>query len=605
MLGYRREEVVGRMTLANLLTEESRKRFWHAFPSFVAAASAETFEYEMVRRDGSIVPVALQSTALRDADGRFLRSRATVVDISECKRAQAALRANEARFRSLIENSVESVGLLDDEGRVTYARASGRVSGYADEELLGRSVLDLAAPESVAELRAVLDRVLSRPGSFEMGECRYIHRSGEWRWLEFSLRNLLDKPAVAGLVYAVRDITDRKRRELELRAAKEAAEVANRAKSAFLANISHEIRTPMNGILGMTELVLGTDLKADQRECLDAIRSSGESLLTLIDDILDFSKIEAEKVKLARAEFSVRESLNRALKLLAVRAHQKGLELTCRVRPEVPERLVGDVNRLLQIVVNLVGNAIKFTDEGEIGVTVAIEGQEDGAVRLRFTVRDTGPGIPAEKHETIFEAFSQGECPTGRKHAGTGLGLSISRRLVEMFKGRIWVESAPGQGSAFHFTACFEVVQAPANVTAIRHIAPGPRGLQILLAEDNRVNQLVASRLLGRAGHRVDIAETGREAVRMTAERSYDLILMDVQMPEMDGIEATASIRARGETIPIIAVTAYAVRGDRERCLAAGMDGYVSKPIQADELYVEIERLWTPNLHTHPSNVVA
>jgi signal transduction histidine kinase/CheY-like chemotaxis protein len=398
-------------------------------------------------------------------------------------------------------------------------------------------------------------------------------------------------------------------RDIALEASRKAVE-ASRAKSEFLANMSHELRTPMNGIIGMSDLALSSDLTGEQRDYLTTLRGSANTLLAILNDILDFSKIESRKLELESMPFSLRDEIGDMLRPHAVSADQKGLELICDIAADVPTAIVGDPVRLKQIVGNLVGNAIKFTDRGHVVVKIREELRRDDLTMLHVVVRDTGIGIPSDKHQAIFEPFRQADGSTTRRFGGTGLGLTISATLVRLMGGRIWVESEPGAGSAFHFTAGFtrvlsgdprdgrKKVEVLSRATPPRPqsaVATKPaRRARILLAEDNVVNQRVAAGLLTKRGHDVTIAQDGREALARFDRESFDIVLMDVQMPDIGGIEATQAIRMRergtGRHIRIVAMTAHAMNGDRERCLTAGMDGYLSKPVDQHMLFAVVEQ---------------
>ena len=397
---------------------------------------------------------------------------------------------------------------------------------------------------------------------------------------------------------------DKQNREIELLLAQ--AHQASRAKSAFLANMSHEIRTPLNGVFGMTELLLATELTAEQRDYLETARDSADGLLCVLNDVLDLSKVEAGRMELDPMPFSVRQLLEDCARLLRSQTSRKQLDLVVEVDDAVPPGVVGDAVRLRQVLLNLLGNAIKFTSRGGISIRVILEpGQpSERGVWLRWTVADTGIGIPEEKQSAVFEAFRQADSSTTRKYGGTGLGLAICSRIVELMAGRIWVESTVGKGSAFHFTTLLQPCAADLiGATAVGSLAeamadadrPPKRPLSILLAEDNAVNQKLAMRLLANRGHSVTVAGDGGEAVALAAGGSFDVILMDVHMPEMDGFEATRRIReaqrATGGHVPILAMTACAMAGDREKCLNAGMDGYIEKPINRAKLMSAVESI--------------
>jgi len=730
---------------------EPTRRFWL---NSVAGHHAYDIEYRVRRRDGEYRWFKTRGTPIRDTGGNIVKWFGTCTDITE-------LRDSEGRFRGIFENAAVGIAQTHPSGR--FLRLNEKfcsIVGYTREELLQKTFQDITHPDDVAIGVSALAALLRGESLSIEYEKRYIRKDGSSVWAELFIslqRDAAGEPAYA--VAVIQDISERKRLDAELRQAKDAAEAANRAKDEFLANVSHEIRTPMNAIIGMTELVLDTPLDEDQRQGLNTVKSAADNLLGIINDLLDFSKIEAGKLELIQADFSLRGAVGDTLRALAVRAHKKGLELIYQVQPDVPDPLIGDVGRLRQVLLNLAGNAVKFTDEGEVVVHVemckgdAPPSPAAGDVGLRFTVRDTGIGIPAEQQERIFRAFEQEDTSTTRKYGGTGLGLTIAARLVDLMGGSITVDSAPGRGSTFTFTARFgrpasgghatesgsaqpadppgarlknlsvlivddngtnrqileewlrnwqmnptavtdgmaamdalwhraandgpyalvlldarmpdadgltvaAMIRERAELAATRIIlltsgerpgdparirelridaqllkpvqqdelletiyrvmsrsqgsasplartrsrqpagaAPVPASspLQILVAEDNELSAQVLEQSLVRQGHRVRVASNGREVLTLAEQGGFDLVLLDVHMPELDGFQVVRAIRERESTagghLPIIALTARSRKEDRERCLAAGMDDFQTKPIRPADLLAAIDRV--------------
>jgi PAS domain S-box-containing protein len=746
-LGYTRDELIG-MNAFDFDPDHTPARREDLLRQLAAGKTA-AFESRHRRKDGTVFPVEVRAREFREGDRRFLVSLAR--DITERKRAEEALRVSEGRFRGTFENA--AVGIIHTDAAGRFLRVNDKfcaIVGYSRDELLGKTFHDLTHPDDMAVGRDSFAALMGGTLASYALEKRYVRRDGSPVWVEIFVslqRDAAGQPKYA--IAAVQDISERKRLDGELRRAKEAAEAANRAKDEFLATVSHELRTPMNAILGMTELTLETELTDDQRQCLKTVKSAADNLLSIINALLDFAKIEAGKMELDEADFCLRAAVGDTLRALAVRAHKKGLELISHVRPDVPDGLIGDAGRLRQVLLNLVGNAIKFTDEGEVVVRVELDGDPPprvDEVGLRFTVRDTGIGIPRDKQESIFRAFEQEDTSTTRKYEGTGLGLTIASRLVTLMGGQITVASEPGRGSTFTFTARFgrqphqperlvgrppvllrelpvlvvddnatnrrileewlrgwqmKVVAVPdavaamdalwhgtasgrpyplvlldarmpdadglalaakirerAELSATRIVllssasrpgdlarlrelrvnghllkpvqqdelletiyqamspgsggappaagpagqghptqapAPSARPLRILVAEDNEFNAQLLEQLLVRRGHRVRLANNGREALSLAAQEPFDLLLLDVHMPELDGFQVARAVREReraaGGHLPIIALTARSRKEDRERCLAAGMDDFLAKPVQAAGLWAAVDRV--------------
>jgi PAS domain S-box-containing protein len=709
------------------------REVWDGAVTRLRGGNSTQVEYRIIWPDGSLHWVRDSVRVVVDPKGALLLD-GVLSDITARKQAEEELGQERYLLTMLMDTIPDCIYFKDLQGRfLRINRAlAARLGLDHPADAQGRTDFDFFSEEFARQALADEQGVIETGQGMVNREELNVWQDGRTGWMSTTKMPLTDRDGrIIGTFGISRDIAGRKRREVELQEARQAAEAASRAKSEFLANMSHEIRTPMNGVLGMTELALDTALNPQQREYLTMARVSAESLLTVINDILDFSKIEARKLTLDMVEFSLHETVGDTMKVLGIRAQQKGLELAACLAPDLPDSLLGDPGRLRQILVNLVGNAIKFTEKGEIAVEVTTEEWDTDTATLHFSVRDTGIGVPREAQAKIFEAFSQAEQATTRKFGGTGLGLTIASQLVELMGGRIWVESEPGKGSTFHFLARFELSGTPPkeldpgrlrdrpvlivddNATNRRYLEvllahwgmaptavdcgtaalaclqqaanashpivlvlldghmPGMDGfmlaseirrrttfpqpgmimlasaglpedldkatelniadylvkpikrsellatllrlagatpvkdpvspksvpktagpLRILLAEDNKVNQRLAIALLEKQGHTVVVAENGLQVIRLWQEQPFDVILMDVQMPEVDGVEATRRIReierGTGCHVPIIALTAYAMKGDRERFIGHGMDGYLSKPLQPRELYAAL-----------------
>ncbi len=528
---------------------------------------------------------------------------------------------HERRYRELLDNSSDIVYTHDLEGRViTWSRAGELTTGYTQRDLFGKPLADLVPPSRRESAGRWVAETLAGKAA-PVYELLILARDGRPVTLEVTTRTITQEGRLVGILGFARDITARKQTEEAAQRAAEAAEAASRAKSEFLANMSHEIRTPLNGILGMTELTLETHLTAEQREYLELVKLSADSLLIIINDILDFSKIEAGKLELDAEIFDIRRLLATTLKPLELRAREKGVALTWVVDSRVPDRLEGDSVRLRQVMTNLAGNAVKFTEQGSVSVGAELISSDSRTALLRLSVRDTGIGIPRNKQEIIFYAFAQADGSTTRKYGGTGLGLAVTRKIVEMMGGETSLESEPGRGSTFCVTLPFAI---PAAAPASRsEIAAGSRAsaevasagavsagaTRVLLAEDNPTNQKLVLYLLQRLGyHDIEVVNDGKQALAAVEKSGLDqfsLALMDLQMPEMNGFEATAAIREMEREskhhLPIIALTAHAMKGDMERCLQAGMDGYISKPIRREEFLETIGRFLPSPPKVHPA----
>jgi len=576
-----------------------------------ALNTGQSQEGELITPDGKTW--LSRSSPIKDAREIITGVVHVAINISDRKKAESALKESERLLMSIINFLPDATLVIDKEGRViSWNQSMEKMTGVKSEQILGKGDYEYALPFYGERRPILIDAVRGLDRNFEKNyetikrqedgtidaEAYIPNLLGNKTYLLGSASALYDTDGnYRGAIESIRDITERKRAEEDLQRSKEKAESATRAKSEFLANMSHEIRTPMNAVIGMTGLLLDEDLTEKQREDVEIIRSSGDTLLTIINNILDLTKIETEMIELERQPFDLHDCLEASLDMVAMDANRKGLETEYTFEDHVPAVIQGDPTRINQILINLLNNAVKFTEKGKIRISVSGEAVEGGNYRIHFAIKDTGIGIPEDKMDRLFQSFCQVDASTARRYGGTGLGLAISKRLAELMGGTIWVESEVGKGSTFHFTILVEpTLNEPIEIgkPASRGDLPGDpdKSLSILLAEDNPVNQIVTQRMLNKLGYRADVAVNGIEVLQALERRHYDVVLMDVQMPEMDGLKATQAIHQRwlGEEQPvIIAMTASALKGDKEMCLAAGMDGYVSKPVMIEMLKAALE----------------
>jgi PAS domain S-box-containing protein len=618
MLGYAAADVMNKITPADIsdpqeliarakaLSVELGTPITPGFEALVFKASRgieDIYELTYIRKDGSRFPAVVSVTALRDVQGAIIGylligtdNTARKLVEAEQKKLDQRLRDQQFYTRSLIESNIDALMATDPSGIITDVnKQMEALTGCTRDELIGAPFKDYFTDPERAEAGIKLVLSEKKVTDYELTACA---RDGKQTVVSYNATTFYDRNrTLQGVFAAARDVTERKRVEAELRAAKAVAESASRTKSDFLASMSHEIRTPMNAIIGIADLLAKTPLSPEQNKYVQIFRRAGDNLLHIINDILDLSKVEASQLEMERTGFSLNDLLEKVTEMVAVRANEKGLALVCEIAPKVPTALVGDPTLLSQVLLNLLGNAIKFTESGEVALRVTPDADSTVPGVLRFTVSDTGIGISGEKLGAVFERFTQADSSTTRRYGGSGLGLTISKRLVELMGGRIWVESEVGKGSIFSFAVPLEIWVCARRPTAAP-VGAGPEAplpaLSILLAEDSPDNCTITMAYLEDTPYRVEIAETGAIACKKFMAGHYDLVLMDRQMPIMDGLTATRTIRAWEQAndrppTPIIALTASALKGDREMCLAAGCTAFLTKPIKQEVLLQAIK----------------
>lgn len=596
--GYLRADVVGKEMSSLIVPEKYREAHRNGLRRYFATGESNVLgkriEIEAQRSDGSVFPCELSILAIRSPDQpgfvAYLR------DITDRRLSEERLRLSEQSYRQLFENSSEGIFVIQDERVVLANPAAERLLPNRQRPLVGTSIKDLVVSEDWRRAREHYGREIRAEGAPRKMELRIRSDTETVRWFEHSAAAIEWGGRPALLSFAT-DVTDRRQKEQDLRQAKEAAEIADRAKSDFIAKMSHEIRTPMNAVIGLSSLLADTTLDPTQKHYVRIIEESAGNLLTIINDILDFSRLAAGRLEIEKSPFNLRELAESAVDLARRLPGGANLGLAARLAADLPDVVVGDAGRLNQVFLNLLGNAVKFTEHGTVTLSAEIIRRQIDGVRVRFELRDTGVGISAADRIRLFKPFEQGVNAQERRKGGTGLGLAICRQIVELMGGQIDVESEPGHGTRFWFELDLGCAQAEGSVApAIRATAaaaPAARRLRVLVAEDTPANQIVARAVLEKMGHEVEVVSDGNEALVAAKTGNFDVILMDVQMPTMDGHEASRRIRAlegSAGRVPIIALTAFAREVDREAALAAGMTDYLSKPIRARDLVAMIEK---------------
>ena len=585
---------------AQLVCENIAKAIATNDPDYSSHVEARIF-----RRDGELRHVLVDFSITKDAAGRTIKISGANQDITDRKRSDEALKTVKAFTESTLDSITDIFYAFDLNGKfLNWNKTFSRFSGYCDQELSQKKPIDFFSGEDIQHVTESIERIY-KEGSSTV-DAHFVLCDGRQILCNFTGSTLTDGDGtIIGFSGTGRDITERKRVEDELKKATTEADSANRAKSEFLANMSHEIRTPMNGVIGMIELLKMTVLTEQQLNYVKSLEMSGDNLLALINDILDLSKIEAQKVSIEFDEFSLQHCINDCILMQKFVIHEKGLALNVDVAAEIPLVLAGDQLRIKQILLNLLGNAVKFTAEGGITISVQVIEQNDNVVQVEIAIRDTGIGISAEALGMIFQPFVQGDSTTNRQFGGTGLGLTICRRLAELMGGSISVESTLGVGSCFtvilpFFVARMDVMEDDTNEESTVSWNGAP--LRVLFVEDKPINIEFGMALLGKLGHSVVSAVNGVECLVALKNGTFDLVLMDINMPVMNGVDALRAIRRKEQGtflhLPVIALTAYALRGDKEQFLKEGFDGYVSKPFKANELIIEMKRV----IHNTTSN---